>query len=106
LFQKIVVERRGTPEEIHRFHHVWHAISYRELETPLEEQFHITRLTITMPEFAPIFTSQVCSVCGEEVMEPRLRLRQGQPVCLSCAGEDYFIMTGQGITIARNGGHA
>jgi formylmethanofuran dehydrogenase subunit E len=106
LFQKIVVERRGTPEEMHQFHHVWHAISYRELKTPLAEQFHITRLTITMPEFARIFASQVCSVCGEQVMEPRVRLRQGQPVCLSCAGEDYFILTGQGMTIVRDGGHA
>jgi formylmethanofuran dehydrogenase subunit E len=106
LFQKIVVERRGSPEEQHQFHHVWHTISYRELKTPLEEQFHITPLTITMPEYARIFASQVCSVCGEQVMEPRVRLLQGQPVCLSCAGEDYFILTGQGMTIVRDGGHA
>jgi formylmethanofuran dehydrogenase subunit E len=106
LFHKIVVERRGTPEEIHRFHHIWQAISYRELETPLAEQFHITLLTLEMPPYARIFESQICSVCGEEVMEPRLRRRQGQPVCLSCAGGDYFILTGQGITIARDGGQA
>jgi formylmethanofuran dehydrogenase subunit E len=104
LFQKIVVERGGTPEEIHRFHHVWHTISYRELATPLQEQFNITNLTITMPEFARIFASRVCSVCGEEVMETRLRLREGQPICLSCAGEDYFILTGQGMAMAKNGG--
>jgi len=39
-------------------------------------------------------------------MEPRVRLQQGKPVCLSCAGEDYFILTGQGMTIDRDGGHA
>jgi formylmethanofuran dehydrogenase subunit E len=106
LFQKVLVERGGTPEEVHHFQHVWHTIAYRELATPLEEQFRITRLTVEMAPYAPIFPSQVCSVCGEEVMEPRLRLRQGQPVCLSCAGEDYFIMTGQGIAMAREGGQA
>jgi formylmethanofuran dehydrogenase subunit E len=106
LFQKIVVERQGTPEEMHRFHHIWHTISYRELATPLEEQFNITSLTTELPEYARIFDSQICSVCGEQVMEPQIRMQQGQPVCLSCAGEDYFILTGQGMAIVRNGGPA
>jgi formylmethanofuran dehydrogenase subunit E len=106
LFQKIVVERRGTPEEIHRFHHIWHTISYRELETPLDEQFNLTSLTIELPEYARIFDSLICSVCGEPVMETRLRLQQGKPVCLTCAGEDYFILTGQGMSLARDRGHA
>lgn len=106
LFQKIVVERRGTPEEMHQFHHIWHTISFRELETPLEEQFNITSLTIKLPEYARIFDSRICSVCGEPVMEPRIRMQQGKPICLSCAGADYFILTGQGMTIVRDGGHA
>jgi formylmethanofuran dehydrogenase subunit E len=91
---------------MHHFHHIWHTISYRELETPLEEQFNITSLTIKLPAYARIFDSQICSVCGEPVMEPRVRLRQGQPICLECAGEDYFILTGQGMTIVRDGNHA
>jgi len=106
LFQKIVVERQGTPEEIHQFHHVWNVISYRELETPLEEQFNITSLSIKLPAYARIFDSQICSVCGEPVMEPRIRMQQGKPICLECAGEDYFILTGQGMTIDRDGNHA
>ncbi len=103
LFQKIVAERQGTPEEVHHFHHVWQAISFKELEVPLEEQFTVTRLTVTPPSFAPIFASQVCSVCGESVMESRVRLRQGKPLCLTCAGEDYFLLTGHGMTISRDG---
>jgi len=79
---------------------------FRELETPLEEQFNITSLKIKLPEYARIFGSQVCSVCGEQVMEPRVRMQEGKPVCLSCAGADYFILTGQGMTIDRDGGHA
>jgi formylmethanofuran dehydrogenase subunit E len=106
LFQKIVVERRGTPEEMHQFHHIWHTISYRELGTPLEEQCTITSQTIKLPEYARIFASHTCSVCGEPVMEPRVRMQEGKPVCLSCAGADYFILTGQGMTIERDRGNA
>jgi formylmethanofuran dehydrogenase subunit E len=106
LFHKIVVERRGTPEEIHRFHHIWHVMAYRELETPLEEQFLTSTFTFKLPDYARIFASRICSICGEQVMEPRLRLQQGQPVCLSCAGEDYFLLTGQGMTLVREDGQA
>jgi formylmethanofuran dehydrogenase subunit E len=105
LFQKIVTERQGTPEEQHHFQHVWHSMSHKELAIPLEEQLTITRLTVQVPKYAPILASQVCSVCGESVMESRLRLRQGQPVCLTCAGEDYFLLTGHGMTISREDGH-
>jgi len=38
------------------------------------------------------------------VMESRLHLRQGQPVCLTCAGEDYFLLTGHGMTLSRDDG--
>ena len=104
LFQKIVAERGGTPEERHHFQHVWHSMSEKELAVPLEEQLTVTRLTITVPQYAPILASQLCSVCGESVMESRLRLRQGQPVCLTCAGEDYFLLTGHGMTLSRDDG--
>ena len=105
LFQKIVAERQGTPEEKHHFQHVWHSISYKELAAPVEEQFTISRLTIKVPQYAPIFASQVCSGCGESVMENRVRLREGQPYCLTCAGEDYFLLTGRGMTVTRDGVH-
>jgi formylmethanofuran dehydrogenase subunit E len=77
LFQKIVGERQGTPAEMDHFQHVWRSISLKELEMPLDEQFSVTRFTITPPRYAPIFASRVCAVCGESVMESRVRLRQG-----------------------------
>src|SRR5512147_509248 len=48
LFQKVVVQRQGTPEDWHRFEHMWEAIARRELKSPLEEQFVIQSLTITL----------------------------------------------------------
>jgi formylmethanofuran dehydrogenase subunit E len=97
LFQKILVERQGTPEEMHRFHHLWEAISRRELRTPIEEQLHIQPLTISMPEYARIFDSVICNACGEQVMASRVVEREGQTLCRVCAGAKVAVLNGQGI---------
>jgi len=102
LFEKVVVQRQGDPEERHRFHHLWEAVARRELEeVDLGEQFVIETLTIQMPAYARIFATEVCARCGEGVMEPRIRVQGGQKVCLACAGEEYYSLTGQGIGCNR-----
>jgi len=97
LFQTIVVERQGTPEEMHRFHLLWAAISRRELQTPLGEQLHIQHLTISMPQYARIFDSLICSACGEQIMASRAVERQGQTLCRVCAGGKVPVLNGRGI---------
>jgi len=102
LFEKVVVQRQGDPEERHRFHHLWEAVARRELEeVDLEDQFLVQTLTIQMPAYAPIFATEVCARCGEGVMEPRIRIQGGQKVCLTCAGMEYYALTGQGIGCSR-----
>jgi formylmethanofuran dehydrogenase subunit E len=102
LFQKVVVERNGTPEEEHHLHHIWPAMAHKELERPLEESLEVKEVSIKPPPYAKIFPSVVCAQCGESVMEPRVRLVQGQPTCLSCAGAEYGELTGQGIGCGRS----
>lgn len=97
LFQKIVVERQGTPEEMHQFHHLWEAISRRELQTPLEEQMQIQHLAITLPAYAPIFDSVICCVCEEQIMASRAVDRQGRTLCRVCAGGKVHVLNGRGI---------
>jgi formylmethanofuran dehydrogenase subunit E len=102
LFEKVVVQRNATPEEEHHLHHIWPAIAYKELERPLEESLVVKEVSVTLPSYARIFPSVTCSQCGESVMEPRIRLVQGQPTCLPCAGADYAELTGQGIGCGRS----
>jgi formylmethanofuran dehydrogenase subunit E len=102
LFDKVVTQRQGTPEDLHRFQHLWAAVARRELEeVDLAEQFLIETSTIPMPAYARIFATEVCERCGEGVMEPRIRVQSGQKVCLACAGEEYYMLTGQGIGCCR-----
>ncbi len=101
LFEKVVVQRNATPEEEHHFHHIWPAMAHKELERPLEESLVVKEVSVKLPSYARIFPSVVCSQCGENVMEPRIRLVQGQPTCLPCAGAEYAELTGQGIGCGR-----
>jgi formylmethanofuran dehydrogenase subunit E len=101
LFEKVVVQRNATPEEIHHLHHIWPAIAYKELSRPFEESLVVQEVSVKIPSYARIFPTAVCSQCGEGVMEPRIRLVQGQPTCIPCAGAAYAELTGQGIGCGR-----
>lgn len=50
--------------------------------------FDIEEVDVEEPGSARIFRSVVCRTCGENVMEPRARVRNGQIVCIPCA-ESY-----------------
>jgi len=49
-----------------------------------EQLFKVTRPAVDLPSEARIYPSVRCSACGEKVMEPRARLRDGKAVCLPC----------------------
>jgi formylmethanofuran dehydrogenase subunit E len=101
LFEKVVVKRQASHEDLHRFQHVWQGMAKRELPVPLEEQLTVQELTIVVPEYARIYPSVICQGCGEAVMEPKARLKDGRPICLACAGAEFGLLTGQGISCGR-----
>ncbi|GAB4390468.1 MAG: FmdE family protein [Thermodesulfovibrionales bacterium] len=55
------------------------------LNAPDEELFEVRRLKVDLPPEARIHPSVTCSICGEQVMETRARVRDGKPVCMPCA---------------------
>jgi formylmethanofuran dehydrogenase subunit E len=58
------------------------------LHMPEEKFCKVEEIDFTFPSKARIFPSVKCSRCGEFVMEPRARVRDGKFVCLDCF-EDY-----------------
>ncbi len=58
------------------------------MEAPNHELFEIRRVVSVPPEEAKIYPSVRCEHCGEKVMEPRARVREGRIVCIPCAGKD------------------
>jgi formylmethanofuran dehydrogenase subunit E len=53
-----------------------------------ESLFKIEQVTPDIPAKARIFKTVTCNFCGELVMEPRARIREGKPTCIACA-ENY-----------------
>lgn len=100
LFEKVVLQGTADHEERHRFEHMWSAMARRELTTPLEEQFLIKSMKIKAPHGHRRPSGVVCSQCGEGVAESRTRVKDGKVFCLACAGESFYLLTGEGITSA------
>jgi len=51
-----------------------------------EELFKTTKIQMDLPEEAEIYPSIKCALCGEKVMEPRARVKEGKIVCIPCQG--------------------
>lgn len=100
LWDKIVAKReKATPKEHERMTQLFTEMSIAELNKLEDEMFRIKRIKITVPEYAPVFTSVKCSICGEKVMETRARVKEGKPVCIECAEEEHYVLDGRGISV-------
>ncbi|HID27702.1 MAG TPA: hypothetical protein EYP22_07800, partial [Methanosarcinales archaeon] len=103
LFNKIVIRREpASEEEYGKMRQLFKEMSFDALALPKDQLFKIEYKKISVPEYAPIVASVQCSVCKEKVMETRARIKDGEPVCIQCAGDEYYIMDGKGITTAKD----
>jgi formylmethanofuran dehydrogenase subunit E len=98
LFEKVVVQRVGSEDDRKRLSELWTELSFRVLELPDEEVLDIKKVTVDVPAYARIFNSVKCSICGENVMEPRARMKDGKPICLACSDHEYYQLAGDGIS--------
>jgi formylmethanofuran dehydrogenase subunit E len=100
LWEKIIVKREeATRQEHNRMMELFAEMAFKELKKPADKMFRITRMKIKMPEYAPVFNSVVCPVCGEKTHKPVMH--DGKLVCMDCAGVDYYFLDGRGIQRSR-----
>ncbi len=97
LFQKVIAERKGSEEDSAKLRELWRQASFHMLDVPDDELLKVQKVNFKLPAYAGIFPSVTCSKCGESVMEPRIRMKNGQPVCLPCSGQEYYQLDGNGI---------
>ena len=99
LWNKIIVKReQPTPQEHETMMRLFREMSLKELSKPTAEMFRIRHVIITLPQYAPIFASVRCSICGEKVVETRAKVKEGKAVCMGCAGGEYYMLDGRGIS--------
>ncbi|MDY6985567.1 MAG: FmdE family protein [Candidatus Thermoplasmatota archaeon] len=95
LFQKVVVRREGSREETEKLMKGFENAAFSLLDR--DELFLCERVKIDIPEYAPIFESEVCEECGESVMSTRMVKKDGRKLCIPCAGGSYLELNGSGI---------
>ncbi|OGW45545.1 MAG: hypothetical protein A2Y66_03850, partial [Nitrospirae bacterium RBG_13_41_22] len=49
-----------------------------------EDLLKVTKGKMDLPEEAKIYPSLSCAICGEKVMAPRARVKDGKIVCIPC----------------------
>jgi formylmethanofuran dehydrogenase subunit E len=59
------------------------------LKAPKGELYAVEPARYPLPPEASIYSSVFCASCGERTAEPCLRVRDGQMICLDCAGEPF-----------------
>ena len=98
LFDRAVKKREKLSSgEKERMMELWTKLSFAILGKAEDAVFYIKKVKPPVIEYAPIFESIRCSLCGEDVMETRIRMKEQNPVCLDCAGDDYWMIAGRGI---------
>lgn len=80
-----VMAGTATPEEQQQYQKLQAQRVQYILEAPEEEICQVQEIELQLPEKARIFSSVTCARCGEKVMEPRARVRDGQIVCIPCS---------------------
>ena len=71
------------------------------LGVPDEQLFTVKRVTVQVPNYSRIFVNVKCAVCGENIMEPRAKIKDGKPICIPCSGHEYYQLAGDGISLNR-----
>ncbi len=82
--RKKVFGQTATPEEKDKFQEMHRQISEKLLREPLENIMEVKTIAMEIPQKARIFDTIQCQFCGEGVMEPRVRVKNGRFACPHC----------------------
>jgi formylmethanofuran dehydrogenase subunit E len=99
LYQKVVAGQNHDPQLVSEYKKKSQERAFGTLTLPFESLFDTEQVQVDVPIYARIYDSVICSVCGENVMITRtVPIEDQQYTCFHCAGYDYRILTGNGIT--------
>lgn len=88
LLRDAVYSGKATSEQEVEFQRLLQQRIERLMEMGEDELFKIEWVELKIPAQAKIFSSVQCAYCGENVMEPRARIREGKFACMDCS-ESY-----------------
>lgn len=89
-FQEIrqqIVDGSASPEILSEWGKIQKARVEEFLSLPVDELFKVTEVRMPEQEKARLFSTIICSRCGEPFSEAKARLAEGQVVCSDCSLE-------------------
>ncbi len=79
-----VFSQKATDEEKEKLKACHADFTHKLLHASAEDIFDIEKIKVDLPKKARIFNSVQCAFCGEGIMEPRARVKDGKFTCLEC----------------------
>lgn len=104
LYRKVVTERKATPKEEACMIELNMKHCYHILSIPADKIFKLEKVIMDPPaKYSMILGSCFCARCGEKVIETRTVRREGNILCIPCAGTGYNQLEWSGIRVVLNG---
>jgi len=96
-YKKVVAGQNHSDEELAKFKKLGIQKAFAVLGLDFDKLFKIDELQVQIPDYAPSHESVICALCGEPVMATRIVEKDGQRLCIPCAGTSGNSLTGHGI---------
>lgn len=97
LFEIVVKNGIRDAEHLRDFKTAAQDVSFKIVEWDFDTIFTVNEVNPSIPAYAPIKESRICSICNESMMESKSVLVNAEATCYTCAREEYYQVEGGGI---------
>ncbi len=97
LYRQVVEEQNHDTELVAAYKKSALDRAFGILDLPFEKLFTSYTIDITIPDYASIQESVVCSSCGESVMQSHTIEKEDKHYCYTCTGTKFPVLDGNGI---------
>lgn len=104
-YHRVVVKQNRDPEEVAAYRKSGIERAFGTLSLDVDRLFETKRVEVTVPDYAPSYADEVCSICGEQVMAKRVVESDGKKRCIPCSGRKMPVIDGYGIHHSADAGN-
>lgn len=100
-YSKVVKEKDHSKKSTSKFKQTGLEAALNTLKLDFDKIFEVEQTKVNLPEYAPSHDSILCEKCGEGVMATRIEKKDDKNLCIPCAEEIYYQLSGNGIDKSR-----
>jgi formylmethanofuran dehydrogenase subunit E len=96
-YRQVVVEQNHEPGLVSKYKKAALDRAFGTLKMDFDSLFKAEKKQVSIPDYAHIDNSVICTGCGESVMQSRTREQSGLFYCIECQKTNYRMLDGNGI---------